>query len=62
MLDIDINEKLFVADLSGKLKEQNKKLGKLFKIQKRQYSELSNLLQNDDNVVDASKKIRSTSA
>ena len=60
LLDSDINEKLVVADLSWKLKDQSKKLGKQFKIQKRQYGELSNLLQNDVNVVDASKKIRHT--
>ena len=55
LLDSDMNKKLVVADISGKLKEQNKKLGKLFKIKKRQYGELSDLLQNDENVVDASK-------
>ena len=31
LLDTDINDKLVLADLCGKLKEQNKKLGKLFK-------------------------------
>ena len=49
MLDSNINEKLVLADLCCKLKEQ-----------KRQYGKLSDLLQNDENVVDASKQIRST--
>ena len=56
LLDSDMNEKLVLVDILSKLKEENKKLGKLFKNQKEQYRDLSELVQKEENIIKMSKK------